>query len=120
MLVVSGMFFAFDLVSWHWSIRYTSVTNATFLANLAPIVVTVAAWLIFRERITTTFLSGMALSLVGAALLVRASLSFGGSHPLGDALGVLDRVLLRRLSADREGSAPDHGDGSADGLEQPW
>ena len=89
LLVVAGMFFAFDLVSWHWSIRYTSVTNATFLANLAPIVVTVAAWLIFRERITTTFLSGMALSLVGAALLVRASLSFGGSHPLGDALGAL-------------------------------
>lgn len=89
LLLVSGMFFAADLVSWHWSIRYTSVTNATFLANLAPIVVTVAAWLIFRERITTTFLSGMALSLVGAALLVRASLSFGGSHPLGDALGVL-------------------------------
>ena len=89
LLVVSGMFFAFDLVSWHWSIRYTSITNATFLANLAPIIVTVAAWLIFRERITGTFLLGMALSLVGAALLVRASLSSGGSHPLGDALGVL-------------------------------
>jgi drug/metabolite transporter (DMT)-like permease len=89
LLLVSGMFFAGDLVCWHWSIRYTSVTNATFLANLAPIVVTVAAWLIFRERVTMTFISGMALSLVGAALLVRASLSFGGSHPLGDALGVL-------------------------------
>jgi EamA-like transporter family. len=89
LLLVSGMFFAADLVSWHWSIRYTSVTNATFLANLAPIVVTGAAWLIFRERITTTFLSGMVLSLVGAALLVRASFSFGGSHPLGDALGAL-------------------------------
>ena len=89
LLLASGMFFAFDLVCWHWSIRYTSVTNATFLANLAPIIVTVAAWLIFRERVTATFLAGMALSLVGAALLVRASLSFGGSHPLGDALGVL-------------------------------
>ncbi len=89
LLLASGMFFAFDLVCWHWSIRYTSVTNATFLANLAPIIVTVAAWLIFRERVTASFLAGMALSLVGAALLVRASLSFGGSHPLGDALGVL-------------------------------
>jgi drug/metabolite transporter (DMT)-like permease len=89
LLLASGMFFAFDLVCWLWSIRYTSVTNATFLANLAPIVVTVAAWLIFRERVSATFLAGMALSLVGAALLVRASLSFGGSHPLGDALGVL-------------------------------
>jgi len=89
LLVVSGLFFAADLVSWHWSIRYTSVTNATFLANLAPVVVTVAAWLIFRERITMTFVSGMAISLIGAALLVRASLSFGGSHPLGDALGLL-------------------------------
>ena len=29
------------------------------------------------------------------------------------------RVLLRRLSADREGTAPDHGNGSVDGVEQP-
>jgi drug/metabolite transporter (DMT)-like permease len=43
-LVISGAFFAGDLICWHWSIAYTSVTNATFLANLAPLVVTLVAW----------------------------------------------------------------------------
>ena len=39
--VAAGLFFAADLFVWHWSITYTSVANATLLANLAPIFVTV-------------------------------------------------------------------------------
>ena len=41
-LFLAGLFFALDLGVWHWSIVWTSVANATLLANLAPIVVTLA------------------------------------------------------------------------------
>lgn len=93
-LLVAGLFFAGDLAAWHWSIRYTSVANATLLANLAPIVVTVAAWLLFRERITGAFLVGMLLALGGALLLVRATASSGGTHHLlGDALAALTSLF---------------------------
>ena len=47
--VAAGLFFAADLAVWHWSITYTSVANATLLANLAPIFVTLASWLFFRR-----------------------------------------------------------------------
>ena len=92
-LVLSGLFFAADLACWHWSIAYTSVANATLLANGAPVFVTIAAWLLFGERITLRFLFAMALALSGAALLVRVSFDFGGTHPLGDVLGIVTAMF---------------------------
>lgn len=88
LLLVSGLFFAADLICWHWSIAYTSVTNATFLANLAPLVVTVVAWLL-GERITRTFALGLAVAMAGALLLVRASLDLGGDNLFGDLLAMM-------------------------------
>lgn len=51
-LIAAGLFFAGDLAVWHWSIMLTSVTNATLLANWAPIFVTLAVWLLWGERPT--------------------------------------------------------------------
>ena len=36
-LLLAGLFFAGDLAVWHWSIRFTSVANATLLANFTPV-----------------------------------------------------------------------------------
>jgi drug/metabolite transporter (DMT)-like permease len=74
---------------WHWSIAYTSVENATLLANLAPVVVTAYAWVVLKERVGPRFLLGLLFALAGAGLLVRASLGVGGQHLLGDLLGVI-------------------------------
>ena len=41
--LLAGLFFAGDLAFWHYGIRYTSVANATVLANLSPVVVTAVA-----------------------------------------------------------------------------
>ena len=51
LLVAAGFFFAGDLAVWHWSIVLTSVANSTLLANLAPIFVALAAWLLFRQQV---------------------------------------------------------------------
>src|SRR5690242_6892675 len=39
-LATPAFFLAGDLALWHWSIRFTSVANATLLANFTPIFVT--------------------------------------------------------------------------------
>jgi drug/metabolite transporter (DMT)-like permease len=88
-LVVAGVAFAGDLAFWHWSIRYTSVANATLLANLASLFVTLAAWLLWRQRPSGLFLAGVAASLAGVSLLVRASFLGAPSALLGDGLGVV-------------------------------
>jgi drug/metabolite transporter (DMT)-like permease len=92
-LVTAGLFFAGDLALWHWSIRFTSVANATLLANFAPIFVTLASYLLFSERFSRQFLFGMALAIAGAGILMGESLGFGMEHVLGDALGLTTAVF---------------------------
>ena len=92
-LLVPGFFFAGDLAVWHWSIRYTSVANATLLANFAPIFVTFGAWLIFKQRITMTFLLGLVLAIVGICILMGTSFRIDSLHVYGDILGIITAVF---------------------------
>jgi drug/metabolite transporter (DMT)-like permease len=92
-MLAAGVAFAGDLAFWHWSIRYTSVANSTLLANLASIFVTLAGWLLWRQRPTGLFLAGLAAALCGVALLVRTSLGFSETALLGDALGVVTAMF---------------------------
>ena len=91
-LAVSGLFFAADLGLWHWSIKLTSVANSTLLVNLAPVFVALGAWLLFGERFSATFLVGLVVAIVGAALLVGGSPKIGAGHLLGDVLAVAAAV----------------------------
>jgi drug/metabolite transporter (DMT)-like permease len=92
-LLATGFAFAGDLAFWHWSIQYTSVANSTLLANLASIFVTLAAWLLWKQRPSGLFLAGLAAALLGVALLVRASLGYSPTALLGDALGVVTAMF---------------------------
>ena len=93
LLAIPGLFFAGDLAFWHWSIRYTSVANATLLANFAPIFVTLASWLLFGARFSRLFLAGLALALGGATVLMSASLQLSVDNLLGDALGIVTALF---------------------------
>ncbi len=93
LLYAAGFFFAGDLAVWHSSIVLTSVANATLLANLAPIFVTLAAWLWWRKKPTLMFLAGLAAALVGVMLLLRSDFSHTGTALLGDALGVVTAMF---------------------------
>jgi drug/metabolite transporter (DMT)-like permease len=92
-MLLAGLFFAGDLAVWHFSILYTSVANSTLLANLAPIFVTVGAWALFGQRVTRTFLAGMAIAMAGAFVLVGPSFGTGGRQLLGDGLGVVTAIF---------------------------
>jgi drug/metabolite transporter (DMT)-like permease len=93
-IVLCGLLFVGDLCFWHWSILRTSVANATLFANFSPIVVTVGAWALLHERITRQFLLGMLLALLGAGMLVGASVEVGAAHVLGDGLGVITALFF--------------------------
>lgn len=87
-LWLAGAFFAGDLAVWHQSVRLTSVANATLLANLAPVFVTVAAFVLFREKIRPGFMAGLVLALIGSATLVARSAQAGAEPVLGDLHGI--------------------------------
>ncbi len=90
---VAGLLFAGDLAFWHWSIRFTTVANATLLANFAPVFVTLAGFVLFGERFSRTFLTGMALALAGACVLMGRSVTLSLTHLGGDALGLVTAVF---------------------------
>jgi len=92
-LAVAGLLFVADLALWHWSLHLTTVTNSTLLTNLAPVVVTVAAWMFLHERLTPTFLVGMMLALAGAVMLVGRSFQIERQHLWGDALSVFTALF---------------------------
>lgn len=88
--LLAGLFFALDLAFWHYSIYYTSVTNATVLSNLTPVVVTAFAWIFLKQRPAALFLVAVALATGGPWLM--AFEKGGGAlvnQPLGDGLAVL-------------------------------
>lgn len=93
MALVAGLMFAGDLAFWHYSLRYTSVANATMLPNMTPILVTAFAWLVLKERPAPVFLVGMAAAVAGAAAMALAESSAPGLNPhLGDALAAATAV----------------------------
>ena len=88
-LLLPGVFLAADLAAWHLSLHMTSVANATLLANLAPVFVTLGSWLFFRTRITPVFLAGLGLALVGVLVLKGGPSSLGGGQLAGDATAIV-------------------------------
>ena len=90
--LVSGIFFALDLICWHWSIKLTTVSKATFLSNLAPIVVIIFSLIFLKERFSKFFYLAALLSMVGMLMLLGESFKFNKSQFLGDLLGVLTAV----------------------------
>jgi len=93
LMFAAGFFFAGDLAVWHSSIILTSVANATLLANLAPIFVTLAAWLLWRKKPALMFLAGLAAALTGVMLLIGGDFSHTGKALLGDILGLVTAMF---------------------------
>ncbi|WP_424552545.1 DMT family transporter [Shinella sp.] len=92
-LLLPGVFLAVDLAAWHLSLHMTSVANATLLANLAPVFVTLGSWLIFRTRITPIFLTGLALALAGVIVLKGGPAAIGGGQLAGDATAIVAAIF---------------------------
>jgi drug/metabolite transporter (DMT)-like permease len=88
MLALAGCFFAGDLAVWHWSIRLTSVANATLLANFAPIFVSLGAYVLFGSQYSKAFIAGMVIAIAGVCMLLGDSLAYNHGHLLGDVFGI--------------------------------
>jgi drug/metabolite transporter (DMT)-like permease len=91
--IYAAIAFAGDLAVWHLSVKFTSVANSTLLAKLAAIFVTLAAWLLFRQKPTRLFLVGLVTAMAGVGMLVSTSIAFSSTALFGDALGVVTAMF---------------------------
>ena len=92
-LILPGVFLAADLAAWHLSLHMTSVANATLIANLAPIFVTIGGWLAFRARVSGIFVAGLATALVGIVVLKGGPAALGDGHVGGDATAIVAAIF---------------------------
>lgn len=88
-LVLAGLYFAADMAFFHYSLHFTTVSNATLLLNMAPVVIAYIMWRIHHTRFTKIFMVGKVLALIGAIGLLGASISNGGIGLFGDFLGLI-------------------------------
>jgi len=89
LLVLPGIFLAIDLGAWHLSLAMTSVANATLLANLAPVFVTLASWALFRSPVSGLFAVGLGTAVAGVVVLNGVPNSLGGGELTGDAVAIV-------------------------------
>jgi drug/metabolite transporter (DMT)-like permease len=87
-LIAAGAFFAVDLFCLHWSLRRTSVVNATLFLNSAPIFVSLGAWAIFGELPSRRAVLSYVIAIGGVALLLGGVAAFERDRLFGDALGL--------------------------------
>lgn len=82
----AGLFTALDFATWNTAVQFTTAAKATLLGNTAPLWVALIALIVFRERMRGTFWFGLALALIGAALVVGENFAENLSVNLGDLL----------------------------------
>jgi drug/metabolite transporter (DMT)-like permease len=87
-ILLTGLFFAGDLLLWHLAIMKTTIANATFFATMAPLWVVIFGWLVLGQRVGRMTVAGLGLCILGGAALVYQSLGLNPAHALGDALGI--------------------------------
>lgn len=90
---LAGLLFAADLAAWSTGVVLSGATNPTLMANTAPLWVGLGALLLFREKLGTQFWFGLALAMVGAAVVLGLDAGRSFDLGLGTALGLLAGVF---------------------------
>ena len=88
--VIAGLFFAADLVAWHYAIAMVGAGLATVLGNTQVVFVAVAAWLFFGERLTARLVVALIIALGGVVLIsgVVGGEAYGENPVAGVLLGL--------------------------------
>jgi drug/metabolite transporter (DMT)-like permease len=86
--LLAGVFTACDLALWTTSLSYTTAANATLLGNTAPLWVALGAWLILKQELTPAFWRGLAITLLGAALIMGTDFLLHPRFGIGDAMAL--------------------------------
>ncbi len=91
--IFGGLVFALDLAFWASGVVLSGATIPTLLANTAPVWVGLGALLFFREELPRKFWFGLAIALLGTALVLGLE-SFGAiSFDLGALLGLIAGIF---------------------------
>lgn len=93
-ILLSGLFFAGDLMFWHLAILNTTIANATLMATLAPVWVALFSRAFIGEEVSREAVIGLVICLCGAAMLVGSSLQIAPERLWGDFYGFITSIFF--------------------------
>jgi drug/metabolite transporter (DMT)-like permease len=88
-IIVSGLFFAADLASWHLGIMRTRLANATLFGNSASLMFPIYGFIAARAWPTGRQGGALGIAAVGAILLMGRSYELSPQNLFGDLLCLL-------------------------------
>jgi drug/metabolite transporter (DMT)-like permease len=90
----AGVFFAVDLICWHYSIEAVGAGLATVLGNIQVVLVAVIAWATLGERPSNRTLAAIPVVFSGVVLIsgVVGSGAYGSNPALGVVYGVATAI----------------------------
>ena len=91
--LVGGLFTALDHIFWAVGIQYTTVANATLLNYIAPLWVSVFAFLVWKEKMPRVFWIGLVLTLTGAAVVFGNDILRNPHLSRGDLLATISSLF---------------------------
>jgi drug/metabolite transporter (DMT)-like permease len=93
MPVLGGIFAALDHATWGTAIGLTRVANATLFNNTAPLWVGIFSWLVFRRKQKGAFWVGLALTMIGAVIVLRGSSLDNPEIGIGDMIALVSSLF---------------------------
>lgn len=93
LVAAAGLFFAFDLASWHVGIERTRLANATLFGNAGSVILMIWGLLALRRMPGTREILALAAALGGAAILMGQSLEISTVTLVGDLFCLLAGVF---------------------------
>ncbi len=107
-IILAGLSFASDVAAFHISLTGTSVTNASFIGNIAPILAVIGGTAFFGEHPERRVWAALALALTGswvmAGMVGPAQLNHGDIWALGAAVSYCAYLLfIKQLRVSLDG-----------------
>lgn len=87
----AGFFLALHFATWISSLEYTSVASSTALVTTNPIWISLASYILFRERTSRATLAGIVVSLLGSLMIFWSDSHQGAGNNalLGNGLALV-------------------------------
>jgi drug/metabolite transporter (DMT)-like permease len=93
-IALSGVLLALHFATWTESLQDTSVASSVLFVSVHPVLVAMTAFLVFGERASLAAIAGIALTLVGSAVVAGGDVQLGAQAARGDALAFAGAVVF--------------------------
>jgi drug/metabolite transporter (DMT)-like permease len=88
-VAIAGLLLTGDLIFWNSALVRTTILEATMLIMIYPVITAIAAYFLFKERITWRFAGGAAIAFAGLLLMMLNAGLGGTSNLTGDLMSII-------------------------------